>query len=193
MHEPKKPFTNTVLECRYCKKPGHTIDNCYRLQNRGRRFAGHVQFQDAEANNGTFDQNQQVPVQPNDCRFFNRSDDQKPAAETPFASANFAGNSYSFVSDVAMQNSWILDSGATDHMCANKSLFSRLACIPNPYTISLPNGQIVTIDSVGIVPINSDITLSDVLYVPCFKFNLLSVAKLARQYNDWCSRIPSQK
>ncbi|KAK9690007.1 hypothetical protein RND81_09G098300 [Saponaria officinalis] len=165
----------TAVECRYCKKPGHTIEKCYKLQNR-KRFAGLVQFNESSGPAGVFAPNQSEPAQ--DSNIFTGQDN------STVASANFAGNSYSSISSNVMHNTWILDSGSTDHMCANRSLFSCLKNISKPYTISLPNGQIVTINSVGTVPITSDIILSDVLYVPCFKFNLLSVAKLARHYNS---------
>ncbi|KAK9666822.1 hypothetical protein RND81_14G213600 [Saponaria officinalis] len=149
-----------TLECRYCKKLGHTIDKCFRLQNRNKKFAGNVHFGDGILGNPGAVQND--------------------AAQVPDA-ANFAGNSFSSVTPDFLYNSWIIDSGATDHMCSNKSLFSIMTPIPKPYSISLPTGQVVIIDSVGIVPVSADITLHDVLFVPCFKFNLLSVAKLVKQ------------
>ncbi|KAK9665783.1 hypothetical protein RND81_14G136000 [Saponaria officinalis] len=49
------------------------------------------------------------------------------------------------------------------------------------YSISLPNGQSVVINYVGTIIIYDQIILEHVLFVPCFKFNLLSVAKLATQ------------
>ncbi|KAK9715361.1 hypothetical protein RND81_06G159800 [Saponaria officinalis] len=41
----KRPLA-TNLECRYCKRQGHTIEKCFRLQNRNMKFAGSAQFSD---------------------------------------------------------------------------------------------------------------------------------------------------
>ncbi|KAK9698544.1 hypothetical protein RND81_08G112000 [Saponaria officinalis] len=98
--------------------------------------------------------------------------------------ANFAGNSTASSNAFAYSSSWILDSGASDHMCSNKLLFSELHTLSKAYSISLPNGHIVTINSVGSVPLTPQITLLNVLFVPNFKFNLLSVGKLCKQLNS---------
>ncbi|KAK9664574.1 hypothetical protein RND81_14G052800 [Saponaria officinalis] len=179
----KKPTANTVLECRYCKKPGHTIDKCYRLQNRGRKFAGSAHF-DNFGNTGCFPDDGIASTAPNSNNAEGFSAAPPSTLDSSSMSANFAGNTFSSVFSTKMRDTWILDSGATDHMCSNKSLFSVLTPLPKPFTISLPNGQFVTIDSVGEVPISPNITLANVLFVPCFHFNLLSVAKLTKQCNS---------
>ncbi|KAK9713864.1 hypothetical protein RND81_06G055800 [Saponaria officinalis] len=96
-------------------------------------------------------------------------------------SVDFASNSFSFVTFDSLHHSWIIDSGATDHMCSNKSMFFVLTPIPKPYTISLPTDQVVTIDSIRSVHVSSEIILHGVLFVLCFRFNLLFVAKLVKQ------------
>lgn len=47
-----------------------------------------------------------------------------------------------------------------------------------PITVRLPNGSIVTTDIVGTIIISSSLYLLDVLYIPSFSFNLISVSKL---------------
>ncbi|KAK9698779.1 hypothetical protein RND81_08G130600 [Saponaria officinalis] len=38
------PDSRKPITCNYCKKPGHTVDKCYKLQNnRNKRFANNVQ------------------------------------------------------------------------------------------------------------------------------------------------------
>ncbi|KAK9669742.1 hypothetical protein RND81_13G151400 [Saponaria officinalis] len=166
-----KPFSTNPLKCKFCKKQGHTIDKCYKLQNRGKRFDGHVQTDNSGSILGIYDadhHNQHV------------QNVQNPSQTDQFThlSANFAGNSFSSISSDFLQNSWIIDSGATDHMCANKSLFSSLMQIPKPYTISLPNGQYVTINSVGTVVVSPEITLVNhnrLGHLPLYKLKLLDV------------------
>ncbi|XP_074358952.1 uncharacterized protein LOC141698200 isoform X2 [Apium graveolens] len=108
-------------------------------------------------------------------------------SDSNVSSANFAGNisvlpSFACLSDSQHVN-WILDSGASDHMCSQKHLFITLTLLSNPIHISLPNGDLITISYSGTVPLIHDIILHDVLYVPHFKYNLLSISKLTSHLN----------
>ncbi|KAL2941907.1 Copia protein [Bienertia sinuspersici] len=76
------------------------------------------------------------------------------------------------------QTSWIIDSGASDHMCCNIALFSTINTLKKPLKIGLPNGNIKYINQIGSVQLTSSITLYNVLFVPDFKDNLLSVGRL---------------
>jgi len=49
--------------------------------------------------------------------------------------------------------------------------------------IILPNGHTYEISSVGKVKLSSELILHDILYVPIFKYNLLSIPKLTRDSN----------
>jgi len=75
---------------------------------------------------------------------------------------------------------WILDSGAKDHMTyiANGLLDKRL--LHHRPKITLPNGELSEITHTGRVILDSRLELQDVLLVPSFKCNLLSVPKLAK-------------
>jgi len=74
-------------------------------------------------------------------------------------------------------SSWIIDSGATDHICSSLSHFTSYHQI-NHIFVKLPNGNQVFANYSGSVFINQDYVLDNVLYIPNFTFNLLSVAKL---------------
>ena len=103
-------------------------------------------------------------------------------SEQPPSAANFAGNSiHTACFTTTNYITWIIDSGASDHMCAHKSLFSNLTLLPKSINVSLPTGHNIFITHVGSVPITHDIILHNVLYVPDFKLNLLSVPRLAAQ------------
>ena len=111
-----------------------------------------------------------------------------PSPDIIPSSANFAGN-FSSVSPITCLSTfvhssvWIIDSGANDHMCFNESLFSSLVPLATPLHISLPNGNIISINSSGQVQLTPDIVLNNVLFVPSFTYNLLSVSKLTQQLN----------
>jgi hypothetical protein len=74
-------------------------------------------------------------------------------------------------------NSWILDTGATDHMVHSLSCFTSITSIIQA-TVELPNGQLVPVTHIGTVKLSSSLILTDVLCVPSFHFNLISVSKL---------------
>ena len=72
---------------------------------------------------------------------------------------------------------WIVDNGATSHVCSDLSLFSEV-CHVSGVTVSLPNGTSVPISHTGTVHISDTLTLHNVLHVQSFKFNLMSVSSL---------------
>ncbi|XP_074306249.1 uncharacterized protein LOC141641488 [Silene latifolia] len=95
------------------------------------------------------------------------------------ASVNFAG--ITLASNVQSHdscNDWIIDSGASDHMSANKSFFTDLRVLPNPILIGLPDGSTQLVTHGGDICLKSGLTLHNALFVPVFKHNLLSVGKL---------------
>jgi len=86
---------------------------------------------------------------------------------------------------------WILDSGASDHMSHDAKLLHDLKSLVHPITVSLPNGQQVQVSHCGILKLNNSIELENVLLVPQFKYNLLSVKQLAKQLH--CNVIFSEE
>lgn len=80
---------------------------------------------------------------------------------------------------------WIIDSGATHHVSHDKSLFSTLS-FDLSSSVTLPTGINVRIAGVGIIKLTTHITLTNVLYIPDFRLNLLSVSQLTK---DMGSRV----
>jgi len=76
---------------------------------------------------------------------------------------------------------WIIDTGATDHMISSVSLFTSITSVVST-TVQLPNGAIALVTHIGTVRISGSLTLTDVLCVPSFNFNLISVSKLIKQF-----------
>ncbi|KAH0774314.1 hypothetical protein KY290_011451 [Solanum tuberosum] len=77
--------------------------------------------------------------------------------------------------------SWIIDSGASHHMAYNKATLTNISTLPYPFLITLPNGYKVKVTEIGDVCLNPVLTLRKVMFVPSFKFNLISVHCLALQ------------
>jgi len=72
---------------------------------------------------------------------------------------------------------WIIDSGAIDHITCSFDNFLNFSKI-KPIHINLPNGSTVVAHISRTVQLSPQLIIQDVLYVPNFKFNLLSISKL---------------
>ena len=74
---------------------------------------------------------------------------------------------------------WIIDSGATDHICHDLKLFQKFEPVKNlDNTITVPDGKKVAIKHTGTVKLNDNVILDNVLHVPDFHFNLISIHRL---------------
>ncbi|XP_019416458.1 PREDICTED: uncharacterized protein LOC109327761 [Lupinus angustifolius] len=69
---------------------------------------------------------------------------------------------------------WILDTGATNHVCPDLSIFDAFHKI-KPITVSLPNGSSVQANYAGTIIFSEYFILHDVLLIPEFAFNLISM------------------
>lgn len=79
---------------------------------------------------------------------------------------------------------WVLDTGATNHMCCSLSHMHDLKTLSTPITVNFPNGNTALVTQIGSVLIQPiSIVLSDVLYIPSFSFNLISISKLSAELN----------
>ena len=63
-------------------------------------------------------------------------------------------------------------------MVSSSTILNTHTTIPFGRVVKLPNGTSLPISHVGEVKLSSDITLRNVLYIPNFMCNLLSVSKL---------------
>lgn len=89
---------------------------------------------------------------------------------------------HSFVASYVSQfkDAWVLDSGATDHICTNISKMTNLYKCPAPIQVNLPNGHTVLVDQIGTVALQTNIILHTVLYIPEFAYNLISISILTK-------------
>ncbi|XP_050207390.1 uncharacterized protein LOC126656813 [Mercurialis annua] len=68
---------------------------------------------------------------------------------------------------------WIVDTGATDHIVCSLELFSTYKHVTN-WNVQLPNGMKAPITHIQYVDLFSKLTIHNVLMAPSFSFNLLS-------------------
>ena len=78
---------------------------------------------------------------------------------------------------------WLIDSGATYHICPNMDMFDSFEPLTQGDNINIPNGTKVQVLHKGTVKLNDDITLKNVLHVPGFCFRLKSVSKICEDLN----------
>lgn len=147
----KKKFKG---ECFHCKKKGHKIQDC--------------RIKKAEEKNGTSKGS--------------KANESANTAQTELelfvAIEELCSSTHESTSDC----SWVLDSGASRHMTSEKSLYSSMQPLQEPIIVKVGNnakcpaegtGSVSFVDSNGTVK-----KLSNVLYVPQIKRNLISVAAI---------------
>lgn len=100
--------------------------------------------------------------------------DQDDELETPFSGMITCNK---VETDI---DSWIMDTGATDHLTSNLELLINVKPAEPHLTIRLPTGAKAAVSHVGNVHLSNGLILIDVLYVPLFTHNLISIRKLSQ-------------
>ena len=75
---------------------------------------------------------------------------------------------------------WIIDSGASAHMSGTSSLLYRLSNLPTPQFVTIADGRACPVRGRGLATPTSSLPLSDVLYVPNFPVNLISISAITK-------------
>lgn len=78
--------------------------------------------------------------------------------------------------------SWIIDTGATNHITHNLAILTKCHSI-NPIRIDMPNNTYAIATLVGTVLISTELQLHNVLFIPNFHANLLFVPQLVSNSN----------
>jgi len=167
-------YTSNV--CSHCEKTGHVIDTCYKRHG----FPPQFKFKNHETECNNNQHNQHIGFTSEQYQTLltllqqSKSSDNvsNQISDIPFNTTTHIGNKF-----LSSFSSWIIDSGATDHICSSLSHFTSYHQI-NLISVKLPNGNEVFANYSGSVFTNQDHVLDNVLYIPNFTFNLLSVAKL---------------
>jgi len=174
--------------CSHCGKTGHTIDTCYKKHE----FPpGHKPFSaNIKADDTKNDEDEQ------EIKFTKQQYQAlmaliKPVGEsvtiTPKSSHISSistnnidsGNIVSYINMIHNEERWIVDSGATDHVTISLDNFDSYSKI-NDIKVNLPNGIHVKATHKGNIKLNNGITLHNVLFIPEFNYNLISLSKLIK-------------
>ncbi|XP_070036356.1 uncharacterized protein [Nicotiana tomentosiformis] len=183
----------------YCKRPGHTKDKCFKLHG----------YPQTSSNNQNLKYNKNKRVVAN--AHSNLPDEMSAKIEEfgpkdESQNLNLSKEQYGQLLSILQHlipaveervhitqtmeldqcfrtwtDTWILDSGASNHMTFNKISLVDIRILPYPLLVTLPNGYRVKVTKIGSVYLAPQITLHKVMFVPSFKFNLLSVSSLTVQ------------
>ena len=172
------------LYCSYCKRDGHTQDRCYSLHGFPNKTVNIAQSHEPAVEH---------KINPGKDHVLSANEYQEylrfKATHQASSSATIAhtGNSTVCLSQSASVGSWIIDSGASNHLAGNPSLFSKLSFPKTTHHITLADGSKTQAAGIGQASPLPSLPLNSVLFVPECPFNLISISQITRTLN--CSII----
>ncbi|KAK4410398.1 Retrovirus-related Pol polyprotein from transposon RE2 [Sesamum angolense] len=193
-HKGKGLIDKRSLTCSNCGKTGHSRETCFKLhgvpdwyrdlKDQKRKEGTQTRGFNVMARDGAENVTEFGEAMKQVTEFLKLMKGQLPATTTDPLQINFAqGEDFagigasrdSFINDFG---SWIVDTGATNHMCTDSSLFTHTHTLINKSVVHLPDGSSQPVKLTGAVRLHNNLILRDVLCIPSFKYNLLSVHKL---------------
>ena len=116
----------------------------------------------------------------------------KGTTQSANSKADVVGTSSGLLQTLLRLHQLIIDSGATDHITSSPTLLVNSSKNTRLPPVAMPSKH-APITSIGNLPSNSNITLKNVLAVPSFKVDLMSVSRVTRDLNcsitffpHWC-------
>ncbi|KAL8108535.1 hypothetical protein AgCh_024845 [Apium graveolens] len=184
----RRTVDNNVT-CEFCHMPGHLKDKCYCIHGYptwDKLFGKSKPKYLSVKNTVVADVSQTSPnvalqssVGESVSSGLHMSSDTLPLSDGQGMTSHFVQQVHSVQS--ADPHQWIIDTGATDHVTP----FLHLLYEPKESNaaVQLPNGEIAVITHSGCLKLPEAFTLRNVLCIPSFAYNLLSISNLI-QGND---------
>ncbi|KAL6328799.1 hypothetical protein AAG906_003816 [Vitis piasezkii] len=153
--------------CSHCGILGHTVDKCYKLYGYPPRYKFKSKNPRAKAQANQTSSRTTEASATLIALLSSQLHDNTPATpelQQPGPSVSSFNGIFS-ISSVSFPNSldssaWVLDTGATHHVCC--SLPSFVSSVPTSNSsVTLPNGHLVSISRIGSVQLSPHITLTD--------------------------------
>ena len=91
---------------------------------------------------------------------------------------------------ISSSSTWVINSRATDHMTGNSNLFTTFQSHPFTSTVTLADGSTSYVLGSGTIHPTPLITLTSIMSLPQFSFNLIFVSKLTHTLNCNISFFP---
>ena len=149
---------NNALSCSYCHKNNHSENKCFKKIKDKKR--GSYQKKDDKANMV--------------------NDHNTPGEVEANTACLYSSTEVHAVVSIKDPITWIVDSGATKHMCYVKEMFHELDEAGDFGFVKVADGKALPVLGVGSITLeclnsNQNINLKEVLYVPSLKRNLFPV------------------
>ncbi|KAK1431336.1 hypothetical protein QVD17_07793 [Tagetes erecta] len=193
----KNQHKREPLKCTHCNLTGHTADKCYELVGYPPNYNKKPNLQRSQqskvnqskmVNSAQTNSFQFTPEQVNKIMSLIRdtsggNDPVSNMSGTIFCSISWKTfNCLNSFKDINYTDHWIIDSGANQHMVASDcNLINCTNVVELNLTVSHPNGTKAHITKIGNLKLSEHITLKDVLVIPEYNVNLLSVNKMAKE------------
>ena len=183
------------LWCTYCKKSRHTREKCWKLNGKpstssqywgykgGRKKSqgqAHMIATDLEI---TTEKEEFSKEEIGRLKELLESLGKSKTGGTCSLALSGKSVNSNIASDRNIIDSWIIDSGATDHMTNSSLRFKTYTPCPSNRKILVADGSLTTVAGLGDIQITSQLTLKNVLHVPKLSTNLLSIQKLTHDLN----------
>ncbi|RVW52456.1 Retrovirus-related Pol polyprotein from transposon RE1 [Vitis vinifera] len=183
--------------CDHCRKPGHSRETCWKIhgkpvdwkprqplekEGRGNHVATDEQSPQPEAS--PFNKEQMEMLQKLLSPLLSVQSQTGSSSNQVIGSGTLAhkGNFLSaFTAGKKRKKPWIVDSGASDHMTGDATIFDTYNSCPNNLTVRIADGSLSKVAGTGSVVLSRDLTLNSVLLVPNLDCNLLSISKLTKE------------
>lgn len=200
------------LKCTFCEGKGHIEETCFKKHGKPEWFIELRKKQRAEERMRQKGRGK-AAVAAADGGFGGEAGAEKEAVKlgvAAVAAGKTGGQALSLINQISNTNSsgagkigralvtsevekdtgWIIDSGATDHMTYDKSLF-RYMNTPNRTSVATANGEITPVMGAGTIDLSSSLSLHHCLLVPSLSNHLLSVGQVTEQLDCFVLIYPS--
>lgn len=176
-----QPMRHGRLWCDVCKKPTHTIDTCWKIHGKPADWKPSRE-QCAHAASSASTSPTPQPFTKEQMEALQRLFGQPSAPNTSLVGSGNVALQGEFpltlMSRHDLDNAWIIDSGASDHMTGNFSLFNSYSPCRDSHSIRIVNGSCSKVFGIGSIILSPHICLKSVLFVPDLNCNLLHVSQL---------------
>lgn len=173
--------------CDFCKETGHTKETCWTI---------HGKPLDWKPKSVPYKANQVFATPREDTRATNTQElfelfqtflTQKITSPTTIGAGSFTQkgeHTHALNVRTSKKGTWIIDSGASDHMSGDVDLFSYVKPYTDDIFVKITDGSITKVQGIGGIRLSDKLLLESMLFVPKLECNLLSVGKISRDMNS---------
>ena len=179
--------------CDHCRKLGHSRENCWKIHGKLVDWKPSKPFNDRESSAHDVVVSKDKPTSTKTNPF---TKEQLEMLQQ-LMSQNFLSQSSNLTSSTGMLaqkgnfsnayvinkqhlNPWIIDSGASDHMTGDGTIFHEYNPYNEKYTVWIADGSLSKVAGIGLIRVSNDLNLNSILHGPNLDCNLLSINKLTR-------------